>query len=417
MLWILLSVVAVRGVIYAVLNPYAGSPDELDHLEYVAYLATGGASGPRGAEGHQPVPYYALLVPFYWLTQDQPHSTQMLAVRLASIPLLVGQVLFAWLAARKLAPGRPVAAVVAAGFVALHPQLAYIGASANNDNAANFMAALLVYLIISLLVDRRWWLAPVTGLALVAATQTKGQILPVVALLSLVLLVHLVWHALSTRSWWALSSLLPLAVAAAFVASLREAQIMAERALALLVMLQRFPEAMGASADYVVLKIPYQFTSFWAAFLGEAVQPDGWWYLLPVGVVAAGLVGHGAWLVRGTSGRWSLDRKAVLIRVLLLALVVAEYAMTILIFARNFSAQYIDPWALQSSQGRYLFPVMVPLALLVADGWGRMVQQRRWAGVATLALLVVLALFDLAAMSALLEYYQWPPDRLPSDQG
>ena len=116
LLWILLALAAVRGVIYALLNPYLTGPDEAEHLKYVAYLATGGASGELGAEGKQPVPYYAMLAPAYWLAMDYSPAVQALAVRLASVPLLLGQVALAWLAARKLAPARPLVAMVAAGF-------------------------------------------------------------------------------------------------------------------------------------------------------------------------------------------------------------------------------------------------------------------------------------------------------------
>ena len=62
MLYILLALTLVRGVLYAMLNPPFGSPDERAHFQYVQHLATGGAVA-RGAEGHQPVPYYALMVP------------------------------------------------------------------------------------------------------------------------------------------------------------------------------------------------------------------------------------------------------------------------------------------------------------------------------------------------------------------
>ena len=136
-LWILLALTLVRGILYAIFNPPFGSPDETEHFKYVAYLATGGAAGPIGAEQHQPVPYYALMVPAYWLTASYPDVLQNLAIRIASLPLLLGIVAFTWLAAREMAPNKPLIAVVATAFVALHPENTVIAASANNDTAAN----------------------------------------------------------------------------------------------------------------------------------------------------------------------------------------------------------------------------------------------------------------------------------------
>ena len=95
-----------------------------------------------------------------------------------------------------------------------------------------------------------------------------------------------------------------------------------------------------------------------------------------------------------------------------MALVAAVYAMSVILFVRDYGDASVSSTAHWSLQGRYIFTMMVPLALLIADGWGAMVGQWRWAPTATMLLLGALALFDVVSMGTLLQYYQWPPGRL-----
>ncbi len=292
-LWVLLAVTLVRGVIYAVLNPPFGSPDERDHVQYVRYLATFGRSGEAGVESSQPIPYYALMVPAYWLTAGQSTAIQDLAIRLASLPFLPGIVLFTWLAGRKMAPGKPFVPVVAAAFVGLHPQLAYIGASANNDNAANFMAAVLTYGVVSLFSSQpsRVSLAG-TAAAIGAALMTKGQILPVVAAAVAVLLGRLGQRSFGVRSA-KLYLYLAGGIGIAFLAltTARGAGLAARAWHVLSVSLS--PQIL---ADPIAQRgldpFSYQFASFWGAFLGEALRPADPWYMAPLAILVLGAVGY-----------------------------------------------------------------------------------------------------------------------------
>ncbi|MHB1159337.1 MAG: hypothetical protein ACYC3V_03245 [Chloroflexota bacterium] len=403
--------VLLRGVAYALLSPPFTTPDERDHFQYIASLATGGEAGTRGREGHQPVLYYALMVPAYWISMGHSEVVQLLAIRLFSVPLLLAQVGFAWLAAARLVPGRPLVALVASGIVALQPQLAYIGASANNDAVANLVGAALAFLVVSLLTERRWWTPPALVLAIAAAVLSKGQLLPVAALAWLLLLAVLGWRALD-GSGRALVYLLPVALLAGLAALVRESSILVERTQFLLNALQRWPQALEGAERYGSLPYWYQLVSFWSASMGESVHPATVWYLLPLAVVVLGLLGFLVGAFRGWRDGTPPDARFLLSRGVLLAMLPLQWAVVYMMFLQS----VLDPhfsWTLQYMSGRYLLPTLVPLALLVAEGWGLLVPRRASDEVVGSTVLAVLLLFDVVAMSALLEYHAFVPDRLP----
>ena len=405
-LWVLLALALVRGLLYAVLNPPFASPDELAHFQYVAYLATNGASGPIGDEGHQPVLYYALMVPAYWLTSGQPEAVQLLAIRIASIPFLLGTVLFTWLAARKMAPSKPFVPIVAAALVALLPELAYFGASANNDNAANLVAALLTYLAVALISSGAYrWTAPVTAVAIGVSLVTKGQILPVVMISAAVLAGHTAVRTRPPDRWkLALYAAVPLLLAAALLDG-RAGERMMEVAATASSMLVDWPKASAMAQQSGTDPFSYMFTSFWAAFIGESVRPADRWYLVPAGVVLLGGAGYLVALVSGSTRR-AASRSTVLLRTVLLGMLAGVLLTAYLRYLYNY--QFADqPWRLQILQGRFLHVAIAPLALLVGEGWGLLTPSRARAG-AGWGILGLLIAFDVASLVALASHYAWP---------
>ncbi len=407
---ILLGLALVRGILYAVLNPPFGSPDERDHFQYVAYLATNGAAGPIGEEGHQPVGYYALMVPTYRLTTGHPAAIQLLAIRLASIPFLLGTVVFTWLAARKMTPRRVVVPILAASMVALHPQLAYIGASANNDGSANFMGAVLAYLVISLIADKlHRWVIPVTAVASGIALLTKGQILPMVAV-SVVALTARIVATMRTSDLWKLLLFATACalVAAAFVSS-RAGQRMLDTAGAPGSMLVDWPKAWGiaqqSGTDPLSYVFTYTLTSFWAALLGESVRPANVWYIGPTLIV---LLAAGGYLLRlsNRTGSPILTRSMIMLRVVLFCMVVGVGLVAVLRYLYWFQFDSYA-WRLQILQGRFLHVALAPLALLTAEGWSLLLRRRSRAPFA-LMIVGMFALLDANSLAALASHYSWP---------
>lgn len=409
-LWVLLALTLVRGVVYAVLNPPFGSPDERDHFQYVAHLATGGASGPRGAEANQPVTYYALMVPAYWATSGHSAAVQLLAIRLASIPLLLGTVIFAWLAAHKMAPGRPAVPIVATAMVALHPQNTVIGVSANNDSLANFAAAVLTYLVVTLLAGGKThsWVLPLTGLAIAGALMTKGQILSMAALSSVVLLVSVAHTAFRTRSWWLLLCPALALGLASLVFGTREGAYLAKRVQDHISILAQGMKALDAARQAGLREpLSYLLPSFWSAFLGESVRPSGGWYFLPLAAVVVAPAGYVARLAKSSRGGPAIAPRAVALRAVLVSMIVAQALVVYLRYLQTFFVAPNWAWTLQVFQGRFLLVILVPLALLAAEGWSMLETKHRRIPLPVLAV-GMFALFDAASLGALIGYYAWP---------
>jgi Predicted membrane protein (DUF2142) len=118
--------------------------------------------------------YYAALAPAYMLASSSPFD-QLTLMRLTSALIGALTVLFAFMLARELAPGRPWLAVLAALLVAYEPMYGFISGAVNNDVGVNAGAAGLELLLI-LLVRRGFTLTLglLTGGLLIALPIVKA---------------------------------------------------------------------------------------------------------------------------------------------------------------------------------------------------------------------------------------------------
>jgi hypothetical protein len=118
--------------------------------------------------------YYAALAPAYMLASSSPFD-QLTLMRLTSALIGALTVLFAFLLARELAPGRPWLAVLAALLVVYEPMYGFISGAVNNDVGVNAGAAGLELLLI-LLVRRGFTLTVglLTGGLLIALPIVKA---------------------------------------------------------------------------------------------------------------------------------------------------------------------------------------------------------------------------------------------------
>lgn len=103
--------------------------------------------GATTAATHGPI-YYGAMVPAYRLTAGASLWSQLTAVRLLSALLSALTVVLVLLAAREVAPSRPLFAVGAALLVALNPMFTFVGASVNSDIGVNLAAAALLVLLL-----------------------------------------------------------------------------------------------------------------------------------------------------------------------------------------------------------------------------------------------------------------------------
>ena len=105
--------------------------------------------GNETAATHGPI-YYAALAPGYALASSSPLD-QLTLMRLISALIGALTVVFTFLIAREIAPGRPWLGVLAALLVAYQPMYGFISGSVNNDVGVNAGAAALVLLLILIL--------------------------------------------------------------------------------------------------------------------------------------------------------------------------------------------------------------------------------------------------------------------------
>lgn len=200
-----------------VLPSNAGSlinaPDEPAHIGYVKVLAEEHRQPTqvdRGVtyEWHQPPLYYVLALPFY---SGGAHAMRWLGLLLGTLSLGV-----IFLAARRLFPNDPVLAVFALGFAALLPMRQAVYASVGNDPLVELLFAIFLYQIIlaftNSLTLRR---AVLLGLTLGAAMLTKanGVLLIPVALTAL----YLLWRGGETPGMVGATALYMFSIAFALV--------------------------------------------------------------------------------------------------------------------------------------------------------------------------------------------------------
>ncbi|HEY4428057.1 MAG TPA: DUF2142 domain-containing protein [Solirubrobacteraceae bacterium] len=156
------------------------------------HLSASDGGGNETAATHGAI-YYAALVPAYALASSSPLD-QLTLMRLTSALIGALTVVFAFLLARELAPGRPWLAVLAGLLVAYEPMYGFISGSVNNDVGVNAAAAgfeLLLILIVRRGITLR--LGALAGLLLIALPIIKGtaySLYPVAA----VALVATLWR-------------------------------------------------------------------------------------------------------------------------------------------------------------------------------------------------------------------------------
>ena len=149
--------------------------------------------GNETAATHGPI-YYAALAPAYLLASSSPFS-QLTLMRLASALIGALTVLFTFLLARELAPGRRWLAVLAALLVAYEPMYGFISGAVNNDVGLNAGAAALELLLIRML--RRGLTLPwglLTGALLLLLPIVKGTAYSLYPVAGLAILFALLRH-------------------------------------------------------------------------------------------------------------------------------------------------------------------------------------------------------------------------------
>jgi hypothetical protein len=413
---LILVAFAVLGVLYSVVNPLAEAPDEDWHYDYVKYVADGrglpvlyedtSKNIVHGTVGHHPPLYYGLSALLTsWINTDDadrllwdnphflagmPHSLgnknriihtdaeafpyrgtalAMHIVRLLSVLFSGITVLATYLIALELFPQWKPLALGAAALNAFNPQFLFIGARISNDTAVTAFSALVLLGTVRLLKrgvtrGRLIWLGVTLGLALLS----KISALALLPLIAVVLVIRAIrQHSFGSLVKWGLV-IFSLAFMIACWPYLRN-WLLYRDPLATNVWLATVrlrwptPSLRELSQEFWGLEI-----SFWAVF--------GWMNILVHEIIYQSLAAMTRLAVLGllllVVRQWGritfsaqLDRSTQL-GLLLLGL---WFALTFVSLLRFMQIQF-------GAQGRYLFPAIPAISILILLGLNQFVPQR-----------------------------------------
>jgi hypothetical protein len=173
--------VALEGTSFATDHQVGDSRPPWEARQEHEYLAgrvklrpsAGNGGGNETAATHGPI-YYGALAPAYAAASSSPFD-QLTLMRLTSALIGALTVLFAYLLGRELAPEQPWIGVLTALLVAFQPMFGFISGAVNNDTGVNAGAAALELLLIRGLrrgLTVRWGL--VTAAVLILLPLVKG---------------------------------------------------------------------------------------------------------------------------------------------------------------------------------------------------------------------------------------------------
>ncbi|MDQ6810708.1 MAG: DUF2142 domain-containing protein [Actinomycetota bacterium] len=357
------------------------SQQERDYKAQVARLRprASNGGGNETAATHGPI-YYAALAPAYLAATSSPFS-QLTLMRLGSALIGALTVLFTFLLARELAPGRRWLAVVAALLVAYQPMYGFISGVVNNDVGVNAGAAALELLLIRML--RRGVTVPsgaLTGTVLLALPSLKGTGLSLYPVAGLVFLAVL-WrrHGRSDLSGWvalAVSAIIVGELAAHLTSGLQPtssaagSSAVSSNASAVRDALHHIPSFLAYLWEVFLPRLPFMAPHFpssvypafeifvergWGAFGWYDVFFEPWVYA----VIFAAMLLTIPMAASAARREWSWVR-----RHWLEVLAVISMPAAVIVGAE---AAYYTPGLrpVLAEFGRYAFPAIAPLALLV----------------------------------------------------
>jgi len=372
----------IIGVLFALYTPLWQTPDEPAHYHYIAQIPTIGLPtietgdwdsayldalkstkfadiNPQTFatiqyEDHQPPLYYLLATPVYAITNGNPH-----AIRIFSV--LIGMIIV-WCAygiGRLMFPNSPQIALGVAGFVAFHPQHLHIIASINNDVLAWALVGIFLVLAITYLKTGNSRLPLFMGILVGIAFMTKATayfllaigllaillkrknlFLAIMQFISPAVILGLIWWIRNIAVYGFPDFLGLRAHDAVVVGQLRTAERIAELGF----------------GGYLSEFMQTTYNSFWGQFGWMAVPMPTWIYIGILALLIVAVVGFfiGKRDESPQRGVWLL-----LTATTLLAVVAYVY----------YNSEFVQ------YQGRYMFPLLIPLGIgLVVgiDNWRKL---------------------------------------------
>lgn len=395
----LVTVFVVLGVAYSVTVPLWESPDEVAHFAYVTHLVRTRSLPVQQIgvldEAHQPPLYYvvAALVSsvanyddttgayqrnpgFVWAGHGRsdhnaalhhtaetfPYRGIALAAHLARwVSVLTGAitVTFTYAIARRVFKSRGLA-LLAAALTAFNPQFLFVSGSVSLDGMTAMTCTLALWQLIRTLErPLRWQGWALTGVWCGLAVLSK----PSAFTIGLVAGVLLLLSARRHRSWGLLwRGALPLGMTSLLVSgwwfvrnwTLYGDPLGWQTFLTNWAVVQRNSRVKWGD---VYRFFATQFQSYWARFGWMTISAPSWVYPLLLTLCGLGLVGWGIWFWRRRHRSLSVSQLLGLVALALFPLLQETFQFRS-IFVFN------DSWY----QGRYLFPAVAALSILLAAG-------------------------------------------------
>lgn len=392
--------------LYNLITPPFESPDEVGHFYNIFHILTAhtlpNQYSSNSGEAHQPPLYYWLAsigASFANVRDDTggfrpnpqfmgagnggrevnaglhgsgdtfPYQGQALALHLArfvSSLMGAGTLILVFILASVVFRNHLAVAWLAAGLVALNPQFLFISGSINNDNLLILLSTaawIVLYKILkSPAEQQKWWVA---GLLFGLAMLTKLNAV-VIAFVAGIVLLNCAWQMGSSRYF--LANLARYSIPYFLINGwwLARNQILYGDPLGWSTF-AKINAATSRQSPLTLLEIrnflSIQFRSFFGAFGWQNVRAPNEYFLLIKVILGLGLMGLAFNFVRnGKSHRYL--RETLFLTFIIFAQEAVQFAF-ILNRGRSFY------------QGRYLFPVIGPLMILIGFGWLSWLPQHR----------------------------------------
>lgn len=360
-------------------------------------------------EDHQPPLYYLLQSVVYRLTDGD-----LIAMRIFSAVIGSGVILWAWGIVRLLFPAESWLRLSAAGFVAFIPQRLAMMGGVGNDSLAEFMAGMVLFGVVFYLTcplpslqNRLWWLPLAMGVSVGLAFLTKTTVYYVSGIAGVAIVMrwwrdrwpwrfalqhcglYLVPALLLGGIWW-LHGLNTYGGTDFLGLQEHDAVVVGQ--------LKREDyirdQLQGNEQEYWDNLTETTFHSFWGQFgwMSTPLPQPRLYKLLLLGVIAV-LAGVGVYVSQPRW--WAQLTHAQLETMALFEVSVILVFLQFLLYNQTF-VQF---------QGRYLYPALIPMALLFAlglSGWSQMawipaawVKWTRWLPIVISLGMVILAWYCL----------------------
>lgn len=439
---VILAVYLLVGALYAIYTPAWQAPDEPAHYNAIRQVAEQGCC-PRIEPGdwdsavlslltsmrfapeylhllpgvqyedHQPPLYYLLAAPLFQLANGE-----LIPLRLFSVVLGAGVVALSFVISRQLLPAQPHISLAVMSLVAFLPQHVAMLAAVNNDALAELLVGLCLLWTLRYLdadtplsppdksggsktradsveragkkhyVDRFSQSLWAAGLLVGAALVTKITIYYLGLLVPLA--IWLRWRGEKRELPELARSLATFALVAGAIGGLWWLRNSHEYHLPDILALGAHDAVVAdqlRTADYIAAHGWRAYLTGMAGTLLKSSFGQFGWMALPLDSVLGGWLyrGYGMLLLLGVAGAWrGMKRITRPARIILLGAVMLVALQTL-----YYNLEFVQ-W-----QGRYLFPALIPLSLIVVYGANHWLQRWAWARWLLTLGLVCLAVVDV----------------------